>query len=317
MANNAKFNGLVKKVRGWANKPDTNALPDAVIEDCLTYAADECYRVLRIPPLEKSTVYTVTDVDNKNDSTELGGVSFPSIQAYTSFLIPEDLTQFNMLRALPNPNLGTPYSMYPGTSTIVFNEVTDKRTFFDMRGEKYSLYNWMWMNNRIYIHPQLEAGAQVDINYYCRLCALNAMYEVNPLNYVIGVADANQPYLEINLVDIDYENVTPLWFSGTGVDELCFATEAEAVNYAVTAGGVPYLKEFTGREVPNWLRDENERLLLWGSLANIAGYLFDDKMEQRYSMRFNDTLNSLNKEEKWRRASGGNVQMNFNGGSLI
>jgi hypothetical protein len=40
-------------------------------------------------------------------------------------------------------------------------------------------------------------------------------------------------------------------------------------------------------------------------------------MEQRYQMKFTENIFSLNKEEKWRRASGGNVQTNFNTGGLI
>jgi hypothetical protein len=40
-------------------------------------------------------------------------------------------------------------------------------------------------------------------------------------------------------------------------------------------------------------------------------------MEQRYKERFTENVFSLNKEEKWRRASGGNVQINFNTNGLI
>jgi len=40
-------------------------------------------------------------------------------------------------------------------------------------------------------------------------------------------------------------------------------------------------------------------------------------MEQRYTSRFIADIASLNKEEKFRRASGGNVQMNFNSNDLI
>jgi hypothetical protein len=69
--------------------------------------------------------------------------------------------------------------------------------------------------------------------------------------------------------------------------------------------------------VSNWLRDQNERLLIWGALYNLGAYLFDDKMEQRYKERFTENVFSLNKEEKWRRASGGNVQINFNTNGLI
>jgi len=45
--------------------------------------------------------------------------------------------------------------------------------------------------------------------------------------------------------------------------------------------------------------------------------MFDQSMEQRYEKKFFETLLSMNKEEKWRRASGGNVQVNFNTNGLI
>jgi hypothetical protein len=40
-------------------------------------------------------------------------------------------------------------------------------------------------------------------------------------------------------------------------------------------------------------------------------------MELRYEKKFTENVFSLNKEEKWRRASGGNVQVNFNTQGLI
>jgi len=87
--------------------------------------------------------------------------------------------------------------------------------------------------------------------------------------------------------------------------------EAEVYDPTVTT------KMYIGNEVSNWLRDNNERLVLWGGLKELGAYLFDSAMEQRYEKRFNETLFSLNKEEKWRRASGGNVQVNFNTNGLI
>jgi hypothetical protein len=74
---------------------------------------------------------------------------------------------------------------------------------------------------------------------------------------------------------------------------------------------------YVGNEVSNWLRDQNERLLIWGGLYNLGAYLVDDVMEKRYQVKFLDNIDSLNKEEKWRRSLGGNVQMNFNTNGLI
>jgi len=299
-----QFDAITAKVRDWANKPELNTIPDSVIQDCLKYSADEAYRVLRIPPLEETVRYVVTAEDNIGENS----LGLPYGNAYTSFAVPEDLTQFVFLRTLAQENAGTSYSTFPSNVSKVFNEITDRRTFFDLYGEKYSVYNWMWMDNKIYIHPQLAVGATVQISYYRRLPALNALYSVIPVNYLIGLSDANQPYL--TLVG---SGGTNLYFSTANNVTRCFATlvEAQAYNPTVTT------KMYTGNEVPNWLRDSNERLLLWGALKELGAYLFDAAMEQRYEKRMLETITSMNKEEKWRRSLGGNVQTNFNTNGLI
>jgi len=298
------YDAIVAKTRDWSNKPETNTIPDSVIEDCLRYSADESYRLLRIPPLETTVRYIVTADDNSGENS----LGLPYGNAYTSFYIPEDLTQFIYIRTIAQDNLGTSYSAFPSNVSKVFNEVTDSRTFFDLYSEKYSVYNWMWQDDKIFIHPQLAVGAIVEIHYYKRLPALNALYNVAPINYVISLSDANQPYLELVV-----SGGTNLYFSTASSVTKCFATYAEAQAYNATVT----TKMYIGKEVPNWLRDQNERMLIWGALYNLGAYLFDDKMEQRYQGKFMDNIASVNKEEKFRRASGGNVQVNFNTNGLI
>ena len=300
-----RFDALVAKTRDWSNKPEVATIPDSVIQDCLSYSADECYRQLRIPPLEATVTYVVTADDNSGENS----LGLPFGNAYTSFDMPEDLTQFIYIRTLAQENAGTSYSTFPSNVSKVFNEVTDKRTFFDLYSEKYSVYNWMWQNGKIFIHPQLAVGASVEIHYYRRLPALNATYTVTPINYLTGLSDADQPYLTVT-VDTDE---TPLYFSTKDSVLGCFATLAQAEAYATPVT----TKYYTGNEVSNWLRDNNERLLVWGGLYNLGAYLFDTTMEQRYEKKFNETLASMNKEEKWRRSLGGNVQVNFNTNGLI
>jgi hypothetical protein len=167
----------------------------------------------------------------------------------------------------------------------------------------------MWKDGKLFIHPQLAVGAIVEISYYRRLPALDATYSVTPINYLIGLSDANQPFLTLTGVNTD----TALYFSTLASVTRCFATSAEATAYATPVT----TKYYIGKEVSNWLRDENERLLIWGALYNLGSYLFDEKMELRYEKKFSENVFSLNKEEKWRRASGGNVQVNFNTQGLI
>jgi len=295
-----KYTALVDKLRDWSNRPENATISDTVLGDCLSYAADECYRTLRIPPLEQSVTYTVSAEDNEGESS----MGLPYGNAWTVIPVPEDLTEFVYIRTLAGQAGSTPYAQYPSNASIVFNEVADARTFLDIHSERYSLYNFMWKGNKIYIHPQLGIGQQLEIHYYRRLPALDAAYAVIPVNYIIGLSDALQPYLSLTGVITD----TPLYFSTSlGVTQ-AFATLAEAQAYDPTVT----TKYYIGLEAPNWLKDENERLLVFGSLAHLGAYLFDDKMEQRYKGKFEELMFSINKEEKFRRARGGNVQMNFN-----
>jgi hypothetical protein len=280
------YAAILAKVRDWANKPEANTITDSVIASCLSYAADECYRKLRIPPLEATVFYGVTESENTD-------------KQFTTFIIPNDLTQFTYLK----------------NEYTVFNEVADSRTFFDKYSEKYPGPIWMWKEDKLYIHPQQSVGSTIDISYYKRLPALDATYAVVPENYDldIGLDAASQPYLALEAT-----GGIPLFFAGAGENKQVFNNYTDATIYGltqpITAVTTLY---FSGYESPNWLKDENERLLLWGALYHLGAFLFDDKMEQRYQARFNEGVQSLNKEEQFRRASGGNVRMNFNGGGLI
>lgn len=278
------FDALVAKTRDWSNKPEVNTIPDSVIKDCLKFSADECYRNLRIPPLEVTVQYEVSSGDN----VTVGGLS------YTSFSIPEDMTQF----------------IYLKTEDDMFNEITDKRSFFDNGAEKYSTHRWIWQDDKIFVHPKQAVGTIIDIHYYRRLPTLSATYDVIPINYLVGISNAAQPFMQLAGIG---ETGIALYFSTLGIVTKVFSNSVEAAAYATPVTSNSYV----GTEVSNWLRDSNERLLIWGGLYNLGAYLFDNNMEQRYEKRFIETLTSLNKEEKWRRASGGNIQINANTYGLI
>lgn len=282
---------LKGKVRDWSAKPEANTIPDTVIASCLSYAADDCYQILRIPPLERTITYAVELADNS------------TTEDHTSFNIPSDLIEFAYLRELPQSN---------GRSAV-FNEITDKRTFYDAYSEKYNTYNWMWQDDKIFVHPQLEVGTTLEINYYRRLPALDALYSAVAVNYLTGLSDGDQPYLTVGI-----GSDTPLYFAGVGAAKQVFEILADATAYGLTQPITTVTTQYyVGKEVPHWLRDENERMLIWGALFNLGAYLFDDIMEKRYEKKFKENLADINSEEKRRRARGGNVRMNFNTGGLI
>jgi hypothetical protein len=280
------YDALVDKVRDWSNKKEAATIPDSVIEDCLEYSADLCYSKLRIPPLEHVVTYTITSSNNTIS------------EKYSTIELPSNLVEFIYIRKKDTTE-----------PSYVFNEVTDSRTFLDPYADKYSIYHYMWLNDEINISPQLNIGDTLEIAYYRRLPDLNATYTVVPVNYLVGVSNSLQPYLTVDA------GGTALYFGVSGGVTQCFATQAEAELYD---DADEFTSEtFVGKESPNWLRDSKERLLIWGALSNVGAYLFDDKMEQRYTQKFVTELDLINDEEKKRRARGGNVQMHFNANGLI
>lgn len=62
---------------------------------------------------------------------------------------------------------------------------------------------------------------------------------------------------------------------------------------------------------PNWLRDENERIVLFGALAEAFAYLGEEDMQAKYTQMFQQEINELNAEESRRKASGGNTTIQY------
>lgn len=286
-----KFDALKAKVRDWANKRETATIPTDIIEDCLQYGLDDIHRELRIPQLE----YTIRfEIDESVNAAEY---------KYTVLEVPVDLIEFVYLRKLDSTGTKTEH---------MYNQVTDIRTFMDPYAEQYSQYRYMWKDLQFFIHPKLNVGDVVELNYYRRLPVLDALYSVVPENWSKDYADDAQPYL-----DLVETGGTILYQSGEPPNVAVFLTEQEADDWAVLYGGATTPLEYTGKEAWNWLRDAHEKMVVYAALKHIGAYLDNDKMEARYEKKMKEQLEMLNREEKFRRAKGGNVQININGGGLI
>ena len=269
---------LITLVRNWSNR-DIEVLNDSLIGDCLRYAADKAYRHLRVAPLEHTVIYR----DGLAAATSSTNNRFASV---TELAIPPDLIEFIQIRGVDQA----------GRTTRVFNEKSDVRTFNDYYSEKYNdSAFWTRQGNCILIAPGIgQAGNNygstgvaeeegIELYYYRRLPALHALYDVNLDNYQRGF-----------LLDADGMPFDPIDMDLTAPPD----------------GAV-------GAPVPNWMRDENERVLLMGALAEVFFYLQEDDQAQKYSQLFLQEIDELNKEDQMRNASGGNVQVNFNGRGLI
>lgn len=75
--------------------------------------------------------------------------------------------------------------------------------------------------------------------------------------------------------------------------------------------------KYIGNEIAHWLRDENEKILLYGALSEAFYYLQDDDQAAKYQKLFYEQIGQLNDEDNKRSSSGGNIQINYSGRGLI
>ena len=310
----AEFRDLV---RSWANR-DEEVLPNDRVQDFMQYAADRAYRTLRVPPLETTVRYD--DADSLEAATTNANIIYGPI---TELAIPVDLIEFIHLRGIDADNL----------TTRMFNEKTDIRTFYDFQGEKQSIGFWSRHGNNILLAPGFGTGFSsngnetgYELHYYRRLPALNATYQVTAANANAGLTTATDPTItggsEGTLVEATYSG-TPtdpdvVGLTTTYYPEGTTSAEIEA-EQPTPAGQTLSIADVThyGENVPNWLREENEKLVLFGALAEAFSYLQEDDQLGKYNELFLNEINELNTEDRMRNSSGGNVQVNFNGRGLI
>ena len=319
------YDNLVELVRRWANR-DMEVLPDTIVADCIRYAADKSYRHLRIAPLEHTIRYSA---DELNAATANSNNRFSSV---TELQIPADLIEFIQIREIDDT----------GRTTRIFNEKADLRTFNDLYAEKYNDFAfWSRQGNCILLSPGFGNTGQnfgstgvgnstgLELHYYRRLPAQYARYQPT-----LGNAQGN--LLSYAATAEDVPEISEIESAGSGLTEIpsaVFYTSNPGVVDQDTGLIIDFPADTTisdeqdithtnevfgyGSPVPNWLRDENERILLMGALAEVFFYLQEDDQAQKYTALFQQEIQELNSEDVMRNASGGNVQMNFNGRGLI
>ena len=290
------YTNLINKVRDWSNR-DTEVLNDSVINDCLEYAADDAYRILRIPPLESIRTYT---------TTANGRV----------LNIPSDLSSFIQLRRVQDNSGGS----FFGTSPyLIYAEKADIRSFYDIETVKQEYHRWTRQANEIHVYPDYTEGQTFQLYYYRRLPPLDSTYVVNTANAAgIDPTVVGNTNGFITVVEMDANDTAqcPLYYttdsSGTTPVYTFYLNESD-----VPDGETSATAYFTGNESPNWLKDNHERTLLYGALSYAFAYLQELEQGQIYKNLFNEELVKLNSEENLRKYQGGNSVIHFNTGGLI
>ena len=203
--------------------------------DSIRYAVDTAYRTLRIPPLENTVVY------NNSDALAAATIGTNSIyQSATGLTIPPDLVEFIHIRGR-DAN---------GLTTRVFNEKTDIRSFWDICNDNYNQTAfWSRQGNQVIITPAFGqagrgfygggAGPEVAIEmyYYRRLPALNALFEVTAAAF-----DSQSEGGQImNLVDTPADIPTFLAQDGNG--RLYFQEHFEVTVQNFLDGDLTYVSD--------------------------------------------------------------------------
>lgn len=289
------YANFVSLVRNWANR-DSAALSDDIIKDAMNYAVDKAYRKLRISALEQTVTYKAADL--RAATTEGTGL----VPSRTEITTPTDLIEFIQIREIDSNE----------NTVRIFNEKADLRTFNDGYGEKYDTEAyWTRQGTTIILAPGFEKSFslgtpdKIELHYYRRLPALDAKYDVNVANYNAG-------FLDVSSASVT--NAEQLFFnSNTGTTAYATQSAAQAADTAGTVTNAYYI----GKEAYNWLRDENEKIILYGALAESFAYLQDDEQAAKYLAMFQNEIQELNDEDAKRHASGGNLQIHFNGRGLI
>lgn len=335
----ATYTELVTMVKDWANR-DSTVLPDSIIQSSLRYAADEAYKHLEIPPLEFSRyyvartdtpltycvkasegVYTTAVSNNIKDAQFDSNDVNPAVSNMT-FAVPHDTISFIYLRTagqIVRPEVGatvdavaitadnqknyavilasdtpsvTPHGAYTDT---VINETTNTRNFYDFNDNTHSTNYFTRKGAKIIVAGNQKVGDVFELFYYRRLPALDARATV-PSTVTLAEAQADSTVYEVK-TEAEYANLTPL-------EKRTFqALEGSYVRYVAELG--------------NWLKDHNERVLLFGALHRCFDYLQEDQQSEKYKARFAESMVELNNEEKKRKLSAGQTTINFDGGGFI
>jgi len=335
----ATYNELISTVRDWANR-DESVLPDTIIQSSLRYAVDEAYKILEIPALEftknfvvrgevpltycvktSEGVYTAVTTYNTKDAIIDNNDINPNTEN-ASFNVPSDTISFIYLRTpgvVVRPDIGSTVSgttvtednvnsyavvsssdipltqAHSSFTNTLFNEKTDLRTFYDFNDSEVYTNYFTRKGGKVLLSGDIKEGDVLELFYYRRLAALDARPQL-PDGLTLAAAQADTDSYEV-ITESAWEALSYL----------------EQRTYEPISGS--YVR--STQEIPNWLKDQNERVILFGALVNVFDYLQEDQQAQKYRAKFGQSIVELNEEEKKRKASAGNAYVRFNANGLI
>lgn len=273
----ATYTQIVDKILDWSNR-DTEVLPYTVIKDCINYGVDEAYRDLRIAPLEQTITY-----DRITATQAANGLN--------TLAVPSDLIEFIQLRKEDSNSL---------TDYVVYDSRPDIRSFYDEELIKYKYYYFTRQQNNLILYPAFADSDLYQLYYYRRLPETDARYTVNGANNTSG------------LLYFDSDSQASLVTAVNTAEPNAFSRDKDLMSRIVTNPTGLKAGFYLGRLTPNWLRDENEKVILFGALTQAFDYLNEMDTAQKFRDKFVNEINTLNKEDLMRMYSkSGGIHTHF------
>ena len=197
-------------------------------------------------------------------------------------------------------NETTVYSSQVSTvenQTAVYDNRADYRSFVSDCSNKYSLNLWTRQGDKIIVNPAFKKGDAFELYYYSDGSDLGAEYKVTSANFQNGLLETSTQAAGQALYFINA--TTPI--------------AGEDVPSNNQGGSYQYPFYFKGLEQPHFLRDNQERLLIYAALSFINDYLGETNESTKYETKAAQLIQRLLNEEVFKQSSGGNVRINFEG----
>lgn len=245
-------------------------------------ASDDIYRDLRIPPLEEVLTYPASTADT--DSLE----------------IPDDLIEFIQLRKLDDA----------GNIDTIYNTRSDIRSHYLSNTSKYGQNYYSREADKILVHPEVKEGDVHQLYYYRRLPPIYARFAVNEDNW-----NANLLYYGASQQEV--ENAVKAQDPNAFIRDPDLQSQIQFAPASTEPGSTFKSGYYLGLLAQNWIRDENLKMLLYGTLRECYIFLKDvDKAAAAGALRDAD-VQKLNEESELRRVRGGVAQTHFSSNGLL
>lgn len=284
----ATYTQMVDMILDWSNR-EIDVLPYSTIKTVINFAADNAYRTLRIAPLEAVKKYA--EVTQSEEDSEANKLSIPS-----------DAIEFIQLRKVnDDSNATNGFDIYAAKSDI--------RSFYQPNTSKYSTNYYTRERNNLILNPNFSKGDKYELFYYRRLPETDARYDVTATNNQAGILYMAASKAALMTVVQDSETSDVFTKDPDLEDTITEITGSTDTNLP---NGF-----YLGKLATNWLRDENEKVLLYGALEQTFIRLNEPEQAQSYGIRFQQEIEALNREEKMRMVLGGTLQTHFTTQQLI